>query len=158
MHDDLLRRFLTGEIGPGSRAEIMIGVWRQADPAQQELWIASLMNWSMSKRWAWDALKRLLRDLRQKREPLPRLLSEWAQAVAAGDRRTPGQGRGRPSDEDRDFRIWIVVRVLVHEQGKSQAAAHKEVSAALPHENLSPGGIKSICQRMRVARPFPVQK
>ena len=158
--DEDLRRYLTGEVGPDRAASYLINRWTHAEPATAEgmLWITSLVNWSLTQRWAWDALQRLLRALRYERQPIPLPLREWADGVAVGDRPRPGQGPGRRSNEERDFRIWIVVRTLVREQGKLQAEAHTEVSAALPHENLSPSGIKSICQRMRVARPFPIQK
>ena len=151
--DDDLRRTLAGEFP--RLADWMIARWHHADPMEQELWLASWANWSFTKRWAWDALQRLLRDLREKREPVPPLLSEWAQGVALGDRKHPRLRRGRPSDEDRDMRINVVVRVLANHHGRSHEAACKEVGEVV---SLSTEAVKSICRRVRHAHPFPGQK
>ena len=148
-----LRRVLLGEFL--GMTDWMIAMWHHGNPTDQEFWIASWMNWSFTKRWAWNALQRLLRELREKRQPVPPLLTAWAHEVAIGDRAHPQLRRGRPSDDDRDMRINLVVRVLERHQGRSHAAACKEVGEVVA---MSTAAIKSICRRVLTARPFPVQK
>ena len=95
------------------------------------------------------------RPTREDGSAVPPLLSEWAQEVALGDRKHPGLRRGRPSDEDRDMRINVVVRVLANHHGRSHEAACKEVGEFV---SLSTEAVKSICRRVRHAHPFPGQK
>ena len=61
--DPDLRRVLLGK-SPGI-TDWMTAMWHHGDPTDQEFWIASWMNWSFTKRWAWIALQRLLRELRE---------------------------------------------------------------------------------------------
>ena len=107
---------------------------------------ADLVRMSEADSEMWDALQKLLRSLLKERkvgsrcplcewtdDPIPRWLSEWAEEVAAGNRRKPGTGRGRPRHNyARDARIVDVAIYLMHRRGFSKRAAVKLIAPHFP--------------------------
>ena len=112
--------------------------------------IASYSNWAFSKGWAWEGLRRLLTVLLERREPIPELLQFWAYHAASGQRKPPGQGRGRPDEAERNARIMRALRVL-RQHGYTREAAMQEIAIML---HLSFEAVRSAVRRVERDRPF----
>lgn len=118
----------------------------------RETLLAAYMNWSFTKRWAWDGLKQLLKVLRERGEPIPGLLQEWSNEVTSEEREQP-----RNTKAEQDARIVLVFRML-REKGYSRDAAMEKIADLLPplknRESFSVEGVKSAIRRAERDRPF----
>ena len=77
------------------------------DYASGTILLASYLNFSHTKRWAWDGLDRLHKVLMKRREPIPELLQMHVNLTYAGLRKAPKKIRNpdfAPKD-GRDLRI-----------------------------------------------------
>ena len=105
-----------------------------------DLSLASLWNWSLSQRWAWDEIQRRLRVCLDQGRPPTGILASWAATVAVG--RTPPRHN---ANQDRDWRVLAVVNVL-DRRGYSERAAVRMVA---PEINKSPEAVHSILRKIR---------
>jgi hypothetical protein len=161
---DKLRAFLTNE--DGKVAELAdLPVWWDRIPAdamapdlptypERIVLIASYMNWSHTRPWAWAGLQRLLRVLRERREPIPELLTDWALNVASSTP-WPRRGRGRPREDERDGRVLYALSLL-RRDGLTKEKAIEKIACALPDVDYD--GVRSIVRKMAKAAPFPSGK
>ena len=168
MDDDTLsavRAVVRGEADEADarfRGEIIprayCALYEAADAADRDLWLMSLANWSLTKSWAWEALVEILRAYRARREPVPAVLSEWAETVALGEREPCRVGRGRPNNDERDLRILAAVRVL-RKSGLSEWKAFEVVADALsePGKSFEPESVRSAVRKLQRMRLFKGQ-
>lgn len=112
--------------------------------------LVSYSNWAFTKPWAWEGLRRLLRVLLERREPIPGILQEWAYAYAVGTRKRPGQRRGRKENSERNARVMHALRIL-RDAGFSRDAAIREIAAAL---NVSFETVRSAIRKEVNDHPF----
>ena len=133
-------------------------LYEAADAARRDLLLASLANWSLTKSWAWEALVEILRAHRARREPVPAVLSEWAEAVALGERQPCCRRRGRPNNDERDLRFLAGVQVL-RKRGLSEWKAFEVVADALsePGKSFEPESVRSAVRKLQRMRPFKGQ-
>ena len=117
---------------------------------QRDTLLASYSNWAFTKRWAWEGLRRLLETLTERQEPIPEILQSWANAASVGSRQQPGQGRGRPPEDERDNRMRLALAVL-RAEGLTRETAINEIANAC---YLSPEAVTSAIRKMERARPF----
>ena len=61
---------------------------------QRQSLLASYLNWSHTRAWAWEGMQSLLAELERRREPIPETVSIWAYAVAL-------ENLPRPERQDR---------------------------------------------------------
>ena len=120
----------------------------------RDILLYSYVNWSHTKPWAWEGLRRLLRTLLERGEPIPEILQEWANAKASEKIEPPGQGRGRKENADRDARIMAILRAF-RSKGHSLEKAKEVIADAI---NLSPEAVESVIKKVKTARPFGVKK
>ena len=115
--------------------------------------LARNLNFSHTKRWAWDGLDRLHRVLMERREPIPEILQEHVNLAYAGLRTAPNKPRNpnyAPKD-GRDMRIMRAYRVLL-ESGWPEQEAKDQVMLALDY--LDAETVRSIFRKMRTFGPF----
>ena len=122
--------------------------------SERDILLASYSNWAFTKPWAEEGLRRLLKTLLDRREPLPDLLQWWAFARASGKRTQPGTGRGRPEEGERKARIMQAFRVL-RNRGFTQEKAIKRIAGALYQSEET---IRSTIRRVKQDRPFQTKK
>ena len=115
----------------------------------RDIMIFSYMNWSFTKPWAWEGLKRLLNTLLERGEPIPEPLQKWANCFASG-KRIPPNKRGRKENSERDARIMAAYRAFRANEYSSEKAM--EIIADAIH--LSPEAVKSVFQKVKKDRPF----
>ncbi len=124
-------------------------------PARDML-IFSYINWSHTKRWAWDGLNRLLVSLEDRREPIPDALKYWARTVPSrqfrGRLKIPRKQGGGPfaSKDDRDFRVMRVHNVL-RQMGWTRDKAIGDIASAC---DMPEDTIESVVRKMSSMRPF----
>ena len=117
---------------------------------QRVILLASYTNWSHTKSWAWEGLRRLLETLLGRQEPIPDILQVWAYEVASGHLKKPGQGRGRREEAERNARIMASLRILTA-QGFTEKATIEEIADALHCEVET---VRSAIRKVRQDRPF----
>ena len=105
------------------------------------------------RRWAWDGLSELLATLKERREPVPDCVKDWACDVALRlhkdtlkiPRRAPNQ-HFAPKDE-RDLRIQSVY-VRLHDAGWSRHQCEEVIMSAL--DPLDAETVRSIFRKMKL--------
>ncbi len=157
---DDLREFLRNEDGTFPGLADLPYWWDQipadaVDPdlpnyRARDMLVWSYWNWAFSRPWAGEGLRRLLITLRERGEPIPDSLQQWAVDVASGRREQLDTGRGRPREDERNARIMHAFRVL-RNQGFTQEQALKRTAGAL---FLSEETIRSTIRRVKRDRPF----
>ena len=140
MDDDLRAYLLDGGSVPARVA---------SEFGDDDLSLASLWNWSLSQRWAWDELQRRLRVCLDQGRPLAGVLALWAATVAVG--RTPPRHN---ANEDRDWRVLVVVNVLMRRGYSERAAVHM----VAPEINKSPEAVYSALRKIRLGPMARVRK
>lgn len=153
------RATLDGEVCEiPSRADLPY-LWDQIPPDQaagvpncteRDLLLAGYVNWAATKPWAWEGLRRLLEVLRERDEPIPRILQWWAYAAVIGNTKAPGTGRGRPEKADRNVRIMVAYRTLC-KFGCSEAEAMAVVADV---SCIAPETVRSAIRKVTNDRPF----
>ena len=113
----------------------------------RDMLLASYSNWSFTKRWAWDGMKKLLAVLLERREPIPDTLQYWAYGVALKTRPRPRMAK----NAERNARMAHVFRALHEELNLSKEDAIGEIAVAL---SKSEGTVRSVVDLVRDARPF----
>ena len=159
---ELLREFLFNEDGKYPKLADLPRWWEMTPPdaitthsdllpiyAERDVLLASYSNWAFTKPWAWEGLRHLLETLTKRREPIPELLQTWANAVAIGSRKPPAQGRGRPAEDERDYRMLHAFRIL-RDEGLTRKEAIDEIADAI---HLNPESVKSQIRKIGRARP-----
>ena len=104
---------------------------------------------SLTKQWAREELRGLLRELLHKREPVPALLQGWALYQCATD--TPKPSRGRPEEVDRNLRVCTIF-VLMQRDGYSREAAFNLIAEYLV---CAPETVRSIVRKWQSERGLP---
>lgn len=100
--------------------------------------------------FAWNELKRRLRERLESGRPIEGPLATWAAKVAVGELQPPRLNQ----KEDRDMRIAVVVDVLRdHDCTERQAVAL--VAEAL---SRSPEAVYSALRKVRNSQPFVCEK
>ncbi len=117
---------------------------------QRTTLLAAYNNWAFTKPWAWEGLQRLLGTLRDRQEPIPDILQWWAYAVASGRWQSPGQGRGRKENAERNARIMHSLSVLTN-QGFTNEASICEIAGALCCAKET---VRSAIRKVRQDWPF----
>ena len=141
--DDVLRAYLLNGGALPARFAREFG--------DDDLSLASLWNWSLSHRRAWNELQRRLRVcLDQGRSPIG-ILASWAAIVATGQMKPPR----RKVHDDRDWRVREVVNALVRGGGYSEHAAVHMVAAEI---DKSPEAVYSILRKIRAGPMARVRK
>ena len=127
-------------------------LWRNAPPESSDsnhlglpdrlTLLAMFIDIADTKPWAREGLRRLLRELLAKGEPVPGMLISWAvHQFAWGE---PAPRRGRPEDSDRNFRVLAVFEVLRAEQYTREAA----MALIAEHLVCEPETIRSIIRNL----------
>ena len=132
MDDELRTYLINGGAAPARLA---------SEFGDDEESLASLSNWSFTKRWAWNELQRRLRFRLDQGRPPAGLLAFWAATIVAGGRKTPRHN----ANEDRDWRVLAVVNVLTRRGYSERAAVHM----VAPEINKSPEAVYSILRKIR---------
>ena len=140
MDDDLRAYLLDGGSVPARVA---------SEFGDDDLSLASLWNWSLSQRWAWDELQRRLRVCLDQGRPPTGVLAFWAATVAVG--RTPPRHN---ANEDRDWRVLAVANVLMRRGYSERAAVHM----VAPEINKSPAAVYSALRKIRLGPMARVRK
>ena len=109
--------------------------------------LSSYANWSFTKLWAWEGMRKLLAVLLERRKPIPEALRHWAYGVALGTRPHPR----RAKNAERNARMMHVVRALHDELGLSKEDAIGKIAAAL---SMYEGTVRSAVDLVRDTRPF----
>ena len=166
---DDIRAFIENEDGSYPKLEDLVARWDSLSPdarspdllhrSKREHLIISYMNFSHTKRWAWDGLNQLLITLEDRREPIPNVLKDWAYSVvsrqARGTLKKPNKiNRNNPKfahQDERDMRIKRVMDVL-REDGMSREEAIFKIADAL---NLPKTTVESVVCKMEKFSPFP---
>lgn len=114
--------------------------------SQRDALLLGAVMLSSKRRWAWDALNRLLAGLMDRGEPIPKLLDDWVRAAHTGRADEPAKIRNpdfAPRD-DRNLRIWRAYRWL-RNGGWSKRRAYAEIGTALDEP---PETIRTVCRRV----------
>lgn len=114
--------------------------------SQRDALLLGAVVLSSKRRWAWDGLNRLLADLMDRGEPIPKLLDDWVRAAHTGRSEEPPKLRNpdfAPRD-DRSLRIWRAYRWF-RDGGWSKRGAYVEIGAALDEP---PETIRTVCRRV----------
>ena len=80
--------------------------------------------------WAWEGLRRLLGETRDRG---PMVLTRWACDMAAGRRREPRKSRGEPRKDNRNLRLYIAFLALGADQ---DAKANLETAISLEESTI----------------------
>ena len=157
---DKLRAFLTNEGGQFAELADLPYWWDSIPPDAlhpeltrypvRTILLASYSNWAVTKPWAWEGLRRLLKVLLDRREPIPEILQWWANAYAAGTRKPPGQRRGRPENSERNNRLMHAMRILRND-GHTRDDAIDKIAQAL---DVSFETVRSVVRKVEHDRPF----
>ena len=145
-------------------ADMLVALWNDGDPAVPDphlpkyplgvTLLASYVNFSHTKWWAWDALDRLFKALMERREPIPELLQIHVNHAYAGLTKPPRKPRNKryaPRDS-RDMRIMRVHRVLCG-FGMTEKDAKDTIMTALVGY-MEEDAIRSVYRKMRNFSPF----
>ena len=116
-----------------------------------DLSLASLWNWSLSQRWAWDEIQRRLRVCLDQGRPPTGILASWAATVATGQMKPPR----RKAHDDRDWRVLAVVTALMRGGGYSERAAVHMIASGI---NKSPEAVYSALRKIRLGPMGRVRK
>ena len=118
----------------------------------RETVLASYVNFSHTKRWAWDGLDRLHKVLMERGEPIPESLQEHVNLTYAGLRTAPNKPRNpRYAPQDaRDFRLKRVYNIL-RERQRSREDAIFDIAEAT---GMPAGTVDSVIDKMKHFRPF----
>ncbi len=116
-------------------------------PARLEL-LGAYINFSHTKSWAREGLRRLLREFLDNREDVPEILNVWALHQCAKDAPTPS--RGRPEEIDRNFRVCALF-ILLRRHGYSREAAFNFIA---DHLVCAPETVRSIIRKWETGRAF----
>ena len=109
-------------IGPDERDELFPEI------PSRNIVLAQYLAYASSRLWAWDGLSRLHKDLWVRRDEIPEVLQNHVNDAYHGICKSP-PSKGRPSKDDRDFRIMRVIRAL-REQGRTREQAIADVANA----------------------------
>ena len=112
--------------------------------------LASLWNWSLSQRWAWEELQRRLRVCLDQGRPPTGLLAFWAATVATGQMKPPRH----KAHDDRDWRVLAVVNVLMRRGYSERTAVHMVASGI----SRSPEAVYSALRKIRLGPMARVRK
>ena len=147
---ELLDLLFSEDLGLPSEREIYLAQYNAATTQEQILMIASLLNWSHTKKWAWDTLI----DIVEHVPILPSILKDYFVLPALrGDLKVPS--RGRPPKDERDILIAARVKVLTKYYAYSESEALKVTSKRI---KISVERIHSICQKkLKKMHPFKKQ-
>ena len=162
---DSIRAFVANEGGTyPDLADMLVAFWDEGHPEARNpnlprytlgvTALASYLNFSHTKRWAWDALDRLFKVLMERGEPIPDILQEHVNRVYAGRVKPPPKPRNpryAPKDA-RDFRIMRVHRVL-RESGMTEKRATDAILDALVN-HVHEDAIRSVFRKMQTFGPF----
>ena len=115
--------------------------------------LAGCLNFSHSKRWAWDALDRLFKVLMERREPIPEILQIHVNRAYAGRKppRKPSNPRYAPQDA-RDMRIMRAYRFLRGGGMKDRDAKDAIMDALVDYMNED--AVLKVFDKMRTFSPF----
>ena len=97
-------------------------------------------------------MQKLLGELQRRKEPVPEILHEWANAVALGQ--LPRPGSGRKSEWERNGRMVFVLRTL-RGRGYSWEEA---INRTADWMYLTPDAVKVAERNYERDRPFKVKK
>ena len=114
------------------------------------VWVALLRHYfqfSHTKAWAREGLRRVLREFRNNDRDVPKILNEWALYQCAED--PPKPSRGRPEESDRNFRVHVVF-ALLRLDGYSRESAFSLIA---DHLVCEPETIRSIIRKCKSDRP-----
>ena len=144
-----IRGYMTEGFG---LADLHLVDWDRLSAEEKADRIGGLWNWSLSKRWAWDILEEMVKEMGVSgawincRDEWCRELRDFAVLVVAG--RMP---RPRATKDDRDHRICTVYRWL-RRNDSSHRKALADVADALgmPEET-----VRSAYRKMKDYAPFP---
>ena len=158
--DDELRAYLLGKNPKRPAASDLVGQWDLLPEDQSEFSAREKLVWryyaySFTDRWAWDALGKLLRTLRKRREPIPPRLVTWAFDVAGGrihplpdilgDGRRPPARVGRPTEDERDVRIYYTFQIL----RRRETSREEAIDAIGKEVHLSAKGVISVLRKVK---------
>lgn len=126
--------------------------YEAAAPEERKLLLASLRNWSLTERWAWDALTRIAERTLDRGETAPPILADFAMLAHTGRQSAPDEGRGRPPVDFNDtLRVYAAVLALTN-RGFTKTAAYEQVAKWRHH---APDTIRKTCQGFIKNGPFP---
>ena len=158
-----IRDFIENTDGSYPDLSDLPAMWDVAEPGERHpkypdyasgtILLASYLNFSHTKRWAWDGLDRLHKVLMERREPIPELLQMHVNLTYAGLRKAPNKKRNPdygPKD-GRDLRIMRVYRTLLAHRW-SEKEAKDQLMLALDH--LDAETVRSVFRKMQNFRPF----
>ena len=112
-------------------------------------------NLALSKPWAWRGLERLLLVLRERGEPIPDMLQEWALCVACKQLTEPAQKRGRKRKDERNARIVHAFLVLRGAHGLTREEAIERIAEATgggDTEHIGCEAVRSIIKALPALR------
>ena len=160
---DFWRAVIVENIGNMPKREDLVRQWDQVPPdamdqrfpglRARDVLISSYWNWAFTKAWAREGLQQLMAKLIERREPIPRILQDWAVLFAAGRLESLAQ-RGRKEQWNRNVRTWSSVRLL-RGHGYTQQAAVALIADAL---RCSEENVRSVVRKVENARPFDKPK
>ena len=161
---DSIRDFVVNKGGTyPDLSDMLVAFWDEGHPEAPNPYLprytlgvtalAGYLNFSHSKRWAWDALDRLFKVLMERREPIPELLQIHVNRAYAGTKppRKPSSDRFAPQD-DRDMRIMRVHKVL-RCVGMTEKDAKDAIMDALVHD-MDGDSARSVFRKMQTFSPF----
>lgn len=144
-------------------ADMLVAFWNHGHPAAPnprlpnyslgDLALASYLNYSHTKRWAWDGLDRLFKVLMERREPIPELLQMHVNRAYAG-RKPPNKARNpRYAPQDaRDMRIMRVYKLL-RGGGMTDTDAKAAIMDALV-DYMNEDAVRKVFPKMQTFSPF----
>ena len=132
-------------IGPDSPAKVRDGrIFPRV--TQRGLMLAQYLVYARTKRWAWDGLDRLHKVLMQRGDEIPDVLQKHINEAYHGLLTRPLNPNRSPEfspQDDRDFRIMLVIRDLRERRTREQAIA--DVAEAT---RAKEGKVESVVRKM----------
>ena len=127
--DTEIREFIS--IGGGlPKMDDLPSLWDRGDGSLRGVYLHFYLAISCSKRWAWDGLDRLLRELQKRPEPVPVELMQWGSEAYTGLRKPPGKARGWGDKTDERRRTGRVFWLL-RDQGLTREKAFGRIADSL---------------------------
>lgn len=162
---DSIRDFILNKDGSDpDLADMLVAFWDRGDPDAPDprlpqyplgvTLLASYLNFSHTKRWAWDGLERLFRVLVERGEPIPDILQEHVNRVhleLVKPPRKPRNPRYAPQDA-RDFRL-VRVRNVLCGMGFTKRDAENAIMDALV-DHVHEDTLRNAFRKMRRFHPF----